>query len=180
MSDSPEHDVDKIVLQIGHVTIAWAYLDVSLDLCISAIYGLWDGASIEAERPRTAFSRKTAFLKKAFAPGTKIAASFPDSLEIIERLDPAAEYRNAIIHGAALDINEIGMSGAMKMRSHKWVGTDIHITEITVDTEALISLRNYALGLARFMFALAQLLALQIGRRNDLDQARSELPVEFP
>lgn len=149
MSDSPPPDLDDLFRAIGELTVSWAYLEATIDVCVQEVYYNQGGSYIEAEMPRTALSRKLEFLEKCFnvAP---LCDRFPGMKDVLDRVSGGATIRNAIIHGVLLDLDGYLKTGTATAVSHvRRKGRSMRQT-LKTDHNRIRQLAEFAVKLSAF------------------------------
>lgn len=147
-----KHRLDTIVMAIGEVTVAWAHLEIAVDLCIEVIHQDCGGKKMGIEIPRTSFYRKMDYLRQCNGRFFAFPIMFPDlNSEIIPILEDAAEQRNHIIHGAAINFNDYPETGVLRLYRRDRTKKQTRNIEGITTLKALRAFRNHILRTAMFI-----------------------------
>jgi hypothetical protein len=69
---------DTLFRRVGELTITWAFVENSVDLCIDVIDTAWPHGTPAPERPRTAFGRKITYLRDWLKAAPDVAQIAPE------------------------------------------------------------------------------------------------------
>ncbi len=104
---------------VGELCLAWSYLETSIDGVIEIIHEDWGANEMGEELPRSAFIRKTSFIRKWAVSGNR-PELFPDLTEWLDVVERLADDRHWIIHGAMLEVGALEEVGVVHLsRMHK-------------------------------------------------------------
>lgn len=147
----------RIYLAVGQCVVNFGYIESGIDLCIAFIHEDYGGKNIALELPKTAFSRKLEYFKKAIKNLPNIP--FPNEAnKMVVLCEQVSKQRNAILH------SQIEIFPQKDLDVHLLRKFEIGLSLVTAE----ISLKK--------LFELNKLivaLALQIG--NYLDCLKSGL-----
>jgi hypothetical protein len=87
---------------IGRLTISWGHLELGLDGMVEILYKGCEGNRIEAEVPQ-ALQRKITFLRKVFKTLPIGEVALLEYLNVLDRIQAAAQSRHDVIHGIVVE-----------------------------------------------------------------------------
>jgi hypothetical protein len=168
-----KHRLDTLFRAIGEATVTWAFLEMTLDLCLETIHENWGGKELERDLPRISLARKIGYLRKWHQRGEKISAAFPELEVALETLEAASEHRHRLIHGVAVNIHEFPDTGLLKLHRR------LSGRRSTYRVDGIREFRNYTFRLAVFFGAFGEILRDDPIPKNTLHKSLSELFLEI-
>lgn len=102
MADMPSDPQAPLYTAIGVIAVQWAYIEISIDMCIYIIYHKFNGKSIFNRIPKTRFNEKCTKLKTAFNDLTMLNQYKSEGLFLIADAENYSEHRHRILHGSVI------------------------------------------------------------------------------
>lgn len=141
-------------MSLGQFTEAWALAEFALDLAIAALFHKHGGNKVDKRIPR-GLEPRISFLRRVSA--TPQMAPFPAIADIAQRFADAAEERNTLIHGVAIELAE--HSGEATMLKVLYEPRTHRDTKSVTNPAKMAVARSAALALAHDTLTLAYALA---------------------
>ncbi|MCX7347401.1 MAG: hypothetical protein NTU78_17005 [Alphaproteobacteria bacterium] len=97
--EKPFEITEEFIIAVGNMTLAWAQVEIPLDIITGILFTRCDGAlQYEKQIPR-AFDRKATFCKKCFNNLPPVQLFKPHAVPIIQNCLDMADTRHRLIHG---------------------------------------------------------------------------------
>ena len=148
---------------VGKITVAWAFIDYSLDVINTMIFLMAGGNAIQSEIP-VSLNNKIAFFRKAYQNLDGLAPFKNAGLGLIAEVAKQREARHDFVHGIV--INKVVPAGRT-LRRYLHVKDHISWREITYSMEEGRAISQKAWSLAADLALHASTLGVALQIRTD-------------